>query len=158
MCHIFAICYESSFFFCFFFFRATPTTYGSSQARGQIWAVAAGYATTTTMQDPSPTYATYTIAQGNAGSLTDWVRPEIKPISSWMLVRFATTERQVEFQQLSNTIIVHEIYIYIPKLFTHSRLERWKEKKEKKCLGLNVVSSYQQSFFNIYFNKADILL
>ena len=36
--------------------------------------------------------ATYTTAHGNAGSLTHWVRPGIKPKSSWILVRFATAE------------------------------------------------------------------
>ena len=44
------------------------------------------------------TSATYTTAHGNIGSLTHWVRPEIKPIStsSWILVRFITTEPQQE--------------------------------------------------------------
>jgi len=31
---------------------------------------------------------TYTTAHGNAGSLTHWARPGIKPVSLWMLVRF----------------------------------------------------------------------
>ena len=33
-------------------FRAAPVAYGSSQARGQIRAVAAAYATATAMPDP----------------------------------------------------------------------------------------------------------
>ena len=36
------------------------------------------------MQDWS---VTYTIAHGNAGSLTHWKRPGIEPASSWILVR-----------------------------------------------------------------------
>ena len=44
------------------------------------------------MPDPSPTSATYTTAHSNAGSLTHWARPGIKPESSWILVRFVTTE------------------------------------------------------------------
>ena len=32
--------------------------------------------------------ATYTTAQGNTGSLTQWARPGVKPISSWFLVGF----------------------------------------------------------------------
>ena len=32
--------------------------------------------------------ATYIKAHGNAGSLTHWARPGIKPLSSWMLVGF----------------------------------------------------------------------
>ena len=31
---------------------------------------------------------TYTTAHGNAGSLTHWARPGVKPSSSWMLVGF----------------------------------------------------------------------
>ena len=40
--------------------------------------------------------STYTIAHGNAGSLTHWVRPGIKATSSRILVRFVTTEPQWE--------------------------------------------------------------
>ena len=39
---------------------------------------------------------TYTTAHSNAGSLTHCMRPGIKPASSWMLVRFITTEPQRE--------------------------------------------------------------
>ena len=35
---------------------------------------------------------TYTAAHSNAGSLTHWMRPGIKPVSSWTLVGFITTE------------------------------------------------------------------
>ena len=45
------------------------------------------------MQAPS---ATYTTAQGNAGSLTLWARPGIEPASSWILVRLITTVPQWE--------------------------------------------------------------
>ena len=34
--------------------------------------------------------APYTTAHGNAGSLTHWARPGIKPVSSWVLVGFVT--------------------------------------------------------------------
>ena len=73
--------------------RYTPKSgiagsYGSSQARGsnQSWS-----------HQPIPqpqqhkiqaASATYTIAHGNAGSLTYWARPGIEPASSCMLVRF----------------------------------------------------------------------
>ena len=36
------------------------------------------------------TSVTYTIAHGNAGSLTHWVRPGLKPATSWFLVRFVS--------------------------------------------------------------------
>jgi len=50
-------------------FRATPTAYGDSQARGQIEAVAAGYTTATECQVQASS-VTYTTAHGNARSLT----------------------------------------------------------------------------------------
>ena len=40
-------------FFFFFFLGTSPATYGSSQARGRIRAVAMAYTTATTMPDPS---------------------------------------------------------------------------------------------------------
>ena len=36
--------------------------------------------------------ATYTVAYGNAGSLTHWTGPGIEPTSSWILVEFVTDE------------------------------------------------------------------
>ena len=38
----------------------------------------------------------YTTAHGNAGSLTHGARPGIEPVSSWMLVRFVSTEPRQE--------------------------------------------------------------
>ena len=77
------------FFFCLFVslsFSRTTAAYGGSQTRGLIRAVAAGL-------QPEPQQcgiwaapATYTTAHGNAGSLTHWARPGIKP--SWFLVGF----------------------------------------------------------------------
>ena len=63
--------------------------YGDSQARGLIWAVAAG----SLRQRPQQcgiwaASAAYTTAQGNAGSLTHWARPEIEPAILWFLVGF----------------------------------------------------------------------
>ena len=39
---------------------------------------------------------TYTVAQGNAQSLTYWARPGIKPASSWILAAFISAEPQWE--------------------------------------------------------------
>ena len=39
---------------------------------------------------------TYTTAHGNAGSFTCWVRPGLEAASSWILVRFFSTESQGE--------------------------------------------------------------
>ena len=45
--------FKALFFFSLLFFRAASTAYGSSQARGQIGAVAAAYTTATATRDPS---------------------------------------------------------------------------------------------------------
>ena len=55
-----------------FLFRAAPTAYGGSQARGLIRAVA----------------GSLRHSHSNVGSLTHWVRQGIKSASSWFLVRF----------------------------------------------------------------------
>ena len=67
-----------TFFFCLP--RAAFKAYGNSQAGGQIRAAAAGLHH----------------SHSNTGSLTHWLRPGIKPASSWVLVRFITTELQWE--------------------------------------------------------------
>ena len=59
-------------FFYFCLFRATPLAYGSSQARGQIRAAAAGLHH----------------SHSNTASLTHWLRPGIKSTSSWIPVGF----------------------------------------------------------------------
>ena len=41
-------------------------------------------------------FASYTTAQGNAGSLTHWARTGNKPVSSWMLVRLISAEPRWE--------------------------------------------------------------
>ena len=74
----------------FFFFRAAGTAYGSSQARDWLGATAAGLHHSNARSELR--LAVYTTAHGNAGSLTHWVRPGIEPASSWILVRFVSTE------------------------------------------------------------------
>ena len=64
--------------------------------------------------------ATYTIAHGNAGSLTNWWRPKVEPASSWMLVRFVSTEPQWELPIeyiLDNFLFVIIIIIFSLLLF-----------------------------------------
>ena len=77
------------------YFRAAPTAYlapgqGSNQSCSR-WPT------------PQPqqgriraTSVTYTTAHGKARSLTHWMRPGIEPASSWLLLRFVTTELQQE--------------------------------------------------------------
>ena len=81
-----------SFSFFLFFFRAIPMACGGSQTKGQIRAAAADLHHSHSNTRPELYSETYTTAHGNAGSLTHWVRPGIKLMSSWILVRFLTAE------------------------------------------------------------------
>ena len=70
-----------------FLFRAVPTTYGGSQARGVTSELQLpAYTTITATRDPI--CVCYTTAHGNARSFTHWARPGIEPASSWILVGF----------------------------------------------------------------------
>ena len=76
------------FFFFFCLFRATPAAYEGSQARGLIRAVAASLHHSHSHTRSELHLANYTTAHGNAGSLTRWAGPGIKPSTSRFLVRF----------------------------------------------------------------------
>ena len=84
------------FIYLFLLFRATPAAYESSQARGLVGAAAAGLCHSHSNAGNWATSATYTAACSNARSLTHWLRPGIKPASSWILVGFVTPELQWE--------------------------------------------------------------
>ena len=79
--------------FFFFLFRAALAEYGSSQARG--WSGAKRSYGCWPIPQPQQcriwaTSVIYTTAQGNTRSLTCWVRPGIKPASSWIRVGFVS--------------------------------------------------------------------
>ena len=81
--------------FVVFLFRAAPVAYGSSQAKGQIRAVAAGlYHSHSNARSEPPLWPT--TAHGNTGSLTHWEGPGIETTSSWILAGFITAEPQWE--------------------------------------------------------------
>ena len=95
--------------------RATPTAYGSSQARGWIGAVAtelchnhSNIRSKPRLRPAPQLMATWdrshvwdhTTAHSNARSLTHQARPGIEPASSWLLVRFVTTEPQWKLRGL----------------------------------------------------------
>ena len=87
--HIF-ICFWWGFFFSFFL-RAALIPYGSSQARGQIWAgLHHSHINVDLIQS-----ATYTTTHSNAKSLIHWARPGIIPKSLWILVGFITSWARV---------------------------------------------------------------
>ena len=80
------LCFFFWFLFFSFLFRAAPVAYGSSQARGQIRAAAAGLHHRHSNAGSEPHLWPL---PGNARSLTHQVSPVIKPIASqtpcWML-------------------------------------------------------------------------
>ena len=76
---------------------ANPLACVRSQARGQIGAVAAGLHPSHRIRATS---ASYTTAQGHIRSLTHWAWPGIEPVSSWIRVRFVSTEPRWELRYL----------------------------------------------------------
>ena len=72
------------------FLRATLVAYLSSQAMSQIGAVADGLYNSHRNEGSELWPTPQLIA--NTRSLTQWMRPWIEPTSSWILVRFVTTE------------------------------------------------------------------
>ena len=74
------------YIYIYFFFRDV-CAYRSSQARGQVGATAAGLCHSHS-NTVSECVCNLHTAHGNAGSLTQWARPGIKPASSWLLVIF----------------------------------------------------------------------
>ena len=89
------------FFFLSFFFYATPVAYGESQARGRIRAIATGLHHSHSNSGSKPRLQPTPQLMANAGSLTHWARPRIKPTSSRLLVRFISAEPQ---QDLPSTV------------------------------------------------------
>ena len=90
-----------AFFFVSFLCRATPTTYGSSQARSQIRATAAGLHH----------------SHSNAKSLTHWARPGIESKSSGILVGFLSQAPQWELV----TLLLTWIWLPFPHLLEKER-------------------------------------
>ena len=77
-----------SFSFLLFFYRATPSAYGSSQARGWIGAAAAGlcHSHNNTRSELHLWPVLQLVAMPDP--LTNWMKPGIEPKFSWVLVRF----------------------------------------------------------------------
>ena len=85
--------------FSFLLFKTAPAAYGSSQARGRTGATAAGlhHSHSNLLSELCVSRAAI---HNNARPLTHRVRPGIKPMSSWILVRFVTAKSQQELPPL----------------------------------------------------------
>ena len=77
--------------FFFFLFRAKPSAFGGSQARGLLELQLPAY---TQPRRIWATSVTYTTAHHNTLSLTHWARPGIKPATSWLLIKFVSAASQ----------------------------------------------------------------
>ena len=82
--------------FLIIFFRAAPEAYGSSQIRGSNQSCSCWPMPWPQQPQIQDTSVTYTTAHRNARSLTHWATPGIKPVHSWIPVRFITAEPQQE--------------------------------------------------------------
>ena len=73
------------------------------------------YVIATATRDPSLICNLHHTAHSNAGSLTQRARPGIKPTTSWLLVRFVSTEQQ---QELLNLLCFFKIssFLYLYSL------------------------------------------
>ena len=90
----------------FLFFRATPMAYGGPQAGGWIGATAASLQSQPQQCGIWATSATYTTAHGNTRFPAHWARPWIELASSWILVRFISTEPQWELPRWEVSIVL----------------------------------------------------
>ena len=131
-------------------FRATLTAYWSSLARSQIRAAAAGlhHSHSNTVWAAS---AAHTTAHGNARSLTHWARPEIEPVSSWILIEFLTAVPRWELQ----IVAFYDIGIYSKCIYS---VLQYKKKCHIKCSGkckseLYRITSFPLRYVNFYSQK-----
>ena len=105
--------YICFFFFSFFLFGATPTAYGSSQAKGWIGATAAGLHHSHSNAGTEP--CLLLTPQLKAMMDPHWVKLGIEPTSSWILVKFASAVPQWELPIFSHnhkysTIRKHKLH------------------------------------------------
>ena len=75
----------------FFLFIAAPVAYGSSQARGRIRAAAASLRHSQAILDPSLICDQHHSLQ-QCQILNPLSKGGVEPVSSWMLIRFISTE------------------------------------------------------------------
>ena len=89
-----------SFFFCFVFLGRHPQAYRGSQARGWIQAVAASLSHSHSNTRNKPRLQPTPHLSATPDPLTHWARLGIEPVSSWILVRFVSTEPWWELPRL----------------------------------------------------------
>jgi len=114
------------------------------------------------------TFVTYTIAHGNTGSLTHWVRPGLELMSSWILVGFVTTEPQWELlsiilykeqhQELRGVIFLLKIFNTFALWRTYCVLYFSLISPRQSLEGHLIDQAYQFLMRRGYVNRLRILL
>ena len=85
------------FYWCLFF-KAAPTAYGGSQAKGRIGATAPSLCHSHSSAGSHPHLLSTPQLMAVLDLLTHWERSGIKPVSWWILVRFISAAPQWELQ------------------------------------------------------------
>ena len=97
---------EMSFFFFFFFWLLGPHSWHMEVPRLGVELKLQLPDYTTEMQNPSCVCDPH----GNAGTLAHWARPGIKPMSSWIPVRFLSVEHRH-----GNSVFLFVKFIALPR-------------------------------------------
>ena len=105
------------FFFFFCLFGATPIANGGSQARGQLGIVAAGHSNA----GSKPRLECIHHSSWQHQILSSLSKPGIEPVSSWILVRFISTEPWWELPIIG---------IFIAFLLKHKFILKWEKTEE----------------------------
>ena len=106
--YLLIIIFVLAFFFCLFFGGSCPWHMEVPKLGVESELQLPAYTTATATPDLSHICKLH-CSSGNTRSLTHWLRLGIKPTSSWILVRFITTEPQWELLICSNVYIFYSV-------------------------------------------------
>ena len=139
-----ALSLSLSLFFSPHLFRAAPMAYGSSQARGRIRAVSCW-----PISQPQQHQIWVASVTCNTRSLTHWARARIKPMSSWILIRFLTAEPHCNPNKLYEEKRSHYNFLMI----------LWVGMKKWQMIFLHLAVFHQMTFTELSAsNKPEPLL
>ena len=114
-------------YYLFLLFSTAPVACGGSQARGSNQSYCCWSMPEPQQHQIQALSVTYTTAQGNARSLTHWVRTRIKPATSWFLVGSIYAVPQWPRALFFNYPKMKILYIWVPcaAALLHSLIPRW---------------------------------
>ena len=120
-------------------FRAACVEYRVSESRDWIGAVAAGLHHSYSNARSKPQLQPTPRGNGNTESLTDWPRPRIDPASSWILVRFISTEPQWKLLYKSFLMLTHLYFTYVKCLWYTNSASKWLRKHTWNHIAQTVI-------------------